>query len=174
MAHAADTAVRVRSAEMWRYYSPASLVDHLALLLLAQLDGSPSPCRDNDWRWQAGPFRWNQVRASLIKWQGMNGFGRHPDTDAWQKRYGIEIPGETSADQLAAVTGWVDAGEGQRPLLLFGADRPSPLEEAVGTHRTDAHWSATLTGQLESVLAGDESWPHAYLAQRSLKRNENR
>ncbi len=164
IAHAVDTAVHVRSGELSRHYSPAQLAAHVSELLLSQLDATTSPCGPDEWRWQAGPFRWNHLRAALQRRsQEQAAKGRHPDSRMWRERYGVEVPGETIDEQLAAINGWVVALKKRRRRLLFGGEQPSPLEEAVGDIHTSKGWQKTLTAKLAASVTIEAPWPDAYL-----------
>jgi len=176
VAHVIDRAVAVRSAGMTQHYSPADLVAHAAAVALAQVDGSPSPCGVEEWRWQAGPFRWNHIRAGLRAWAG-DGEGDkppHPDTPLWRRVYGVDVRGDTWAEQVATVQAWVDRERHHRALLLFGNLRPSPIEEAVGMERADHGWKPSLEKTLASLGTMRRQWANAYLAESRLSPNPDR
>jgi hypothetical protein len=164
VSHAVDRSGHVRARELSRHYSPAQLTEHVSELLLTQLDGETSPCNPDDRRWQAPPFRWFPLCAMLAKAQQELGFGRLPKTAALEDRYGVELPGETLAEQLEALTARIDNEEGRRPTLLFGSEIPSPLEQAVGAERTDRRWDKALAGQLAKAVVLEQPWPQNYLA----------
>jgi len=81
----------------------------------------------------------------------------------WRERYGVEVPGETIDEQLAAINGWVVALKKRRRRLLFGGEQPSPLEEAVGDIHTSKDWQKTLTSKLAASVTIEAPWPDAYL-----------
>ena len=164
LAHAVHRAVEVRAAALWHDFSPGELAEHVSEVLRAMLDDHSLPCGDDDWRWQAGPFRWNQLRAMLASACKEAGAGRIPDSSTWEARYRTEIPGESAAVQMDAVNGWVDAKETHRPAILFGAERPSPLERAVGAGREESAWERALAKSLVQTVVIEKPWPQAYLA----------
>lgn len=165
VAHVIDRAVAVRSAAVTPRYSPADLVAHAAAVALAQVDGIPSPCGTEEWRWQAGPFRWNQVRASLKSWKGSDADDKppHPDTTLWRQLYDVDVTGGTCFEQIATVQAWVDSEEHHRLDVLFGNVDPSPLEESIATARTDDEWERTLRGALACLVGMRQPWVEANL-----------
>ena len=168
LAHAVHRAVEVRAAALWHDFSPGELAEHVSEVLRAMLEDPPVPCGDDDWRWQAGPFRWNQLR-SMLATACEAGAGRIPDSSTWEERYRTEIPGDSAVVQLDAVNGWVDAQETRRPAVLFGAEHPSPLERAVGAGREESGWRRALAKSLTQAVVIEKPWPQAYLAREQAR-----
>jgi len=163
IAHVIDRAVAVRSSGVVQHYSPADLVEHAAAVALAQVDGAQSPCGDDDWRWQAGPFRWNRVRAALKRWKDDGKTSPHPDTPAWERRYRVTFRGQSCIAQITTIQGWIDHDERHRQGLLFGCTKPAPLENALGVKRSDDSWEPSLQKAVAFLAPLRQCWPHTYL-----------
>lgn len=169
IAHAIERSVHLRSGVLTVEYSPAGLAAHLSELLLSQLDGKPLPCGRNDWRFQAGPFRWNRVRFSLSRdWRDSgDGASTGAESRRWLERYGIDVPGNTAGEQLETLNLWVAARTKLRLPVLFGDEGMSPLERSVGCGHTTKEWPDALDATLRMAVTGEQPWLHDYLTPKS-------
>ncbi|HET8683435.1 MAG TPA: hypothetical protein VFM54_16435, partial [Micromonosporaceae bacterium] len=164
--HAADAAVAARSAVIVRTAAPAGLAAHVTDVMRDRLAGRDS-CSKDESQWLAYPYRWALVWDELMRLvRGSPTAPRHPRSAEWESHHGRAIPGLDAAEQLEAVQRWHAARQRDqraRHEVLFGADRPSTLERAVGVPVTAEDWPDRLTealGQLEDV-----AWAQRYLAQ---------
>jgi hypothetical protein len=144
---AVDAAVAVRSGVLARSLSPADLAAHVADALRAQIR-TATVCPVPEWEWLPQEHRWDPVYRKLRrKLRTDPAAGRHPDSGAWEQRYGRVIPGPTCADQLDLVRQWRQAARRKAAAieeLRHGTTRPSALEAAIGARRADPDWTRRL------------------------------
>lgn len=163
VAQAAVRGVRGRAAALCRHFSPLALAEHAVDVVRAQRAGAAVPCVPEEWQWQAGPFRWYSVRKELRAARSSGAVvGQHVRTAEWEERYGRRLVGSL-AEQEEVVRRWVEAEEGWRETVLFGAESPSPLEEAVGCRRGEPQWADRLSLALQALVLRSP-WPLRYLA----------
>ncbi len=165
VAHVIARAVAVRSTGLSSWYSPADFAEHAASVVLAQLGDKPSPCGGDEWRWQAGPFRWNHIRGVLKRWKrdGDRDKLPHPDAGLWRQLYGVDVSGNTCVEQITTVQEWVDREEHHRMGLLFGNAYPSALEEGIGEDRMASNWEPALHKAVAHLIGIRQAWAEAYL-----------
>lgn len=100
-------ALRVQSAVDDRYtglvthYQPESLADHLVGCARDRLDDVGVPCDGSETEWQAGRYRWADVRAALAD-ASTAPPGPHPETSRWASR-GLHLSGDSQLKQRAAL-----------------------------------------------------------------------
>ncbi|MBF6332352.1 helicase HerA-like domain-containing protein [Nocardia transvalensis] len=108
IAHRLTTGIDARYRGLTGYYQPETLTAHLIRVAFAQM--GLLPCIDDlacgngtrcDTRWQAGDYRWADVRRALTD-PDIPTDAPHPDTEAWIRR-GLFLPGATPAEQLEAL-----------------------------------------------------------------------
>lgn len=102
LAHAIERAVEARRPLLRRWLDPADLADHVLAELTARLGLRPTPAEDHR-RFQAGVFRWQDVRAELMAAVARHGPHSprrpHPLTEQWAQR-GLILDGTDAAAQL--------------------------------------------------------------------------
>jgi DNA helicase HerA-like ATPase len=95
--HRIGAAIETRYAGLADCYQPEALGTHLAEVALRALHSDQSICDGSEVRWQAGAFRWVDVRRALKAFEGT---GPHPATPHWAHR-GLHLTGATRDEQLA-------------------------------------------------------------------------
>jgi hypothetical protein len=156
VAHAVEVAVQARSQQLLPLYDPRSLAAHVAAAMRAVLwDRVDGRCLGGEWRFQAGPYRWQDVSRQLTEAVMRGTSGRHPDSASWEAR-GLGLPGTTCRQQLMELEAF---GLGPMPwqTLVFGSTRPSRTEAAVGCPRDAPEWAARLAARSE-FLRSDGGW----------------
>ncbi|GAB2672224.1 ATP-binding protein [Nocardia goodfellowii] len=104
-----EHAVRDRYIGIAADYQPESLTEHLIESATAIAEFGECPCRerDDEYRWQAGQYRWYDIYRQLA--DAVDTDARHPLTARWAER-GIDLTaGSTIAEQrgiLAADRVW--------------------------------------------------------------------
>jgi hypothetical protein len=152
IAHRVQLAVDRRYSGLLSYYQPERLAKHLALSAVATVDDPTSRCAGTEVEWQAGWYRWADVFAELLEYDGST---PHPNTEAWAAR-GLQLSG-TAADQLEQLR--------QRPdvwlpsaTIITGTGPPWPYLEAadrLSYHPTAAERFLAAT----EYLGLDTDWP---------------
>ena len=140
IAHGVDHAVAERSPAILDRIGPADLAAHVAGALRNHLWGTRSGCPSEP-SWTATPFVGYLVLDDLTDF-ARHDTGRHPRTTEWETNLGVELPGDTAAEQLHhAQWSWATA-HSRRVLdgVLFGADTPCWIERHLGTDRTAPDW----------------------------------
>jgi hypothetical protein len=163
IAHGVEHAVSLRAGDLARHYTPDELAGHVAGELRSMLDGATDAGDDEDWRWQAGPFRWNQLLSVLTVAERRGERGRHADSAMWEARYGVEIPGATCTAQREVVRSWAVTESKRRSAVLFGVGEPSRLETAVGLTRNQDGWDDGLASVIARAVQLEVPWPQNYL-----------
>ncbi|MCK9901581.1 hypothetical protein CC117_12880 [Parafrankia colletiae] len=104
LAHAVERAVDARRPLLRRWLDPADLADHILAELTARLGLRPPPTEDH-LRFQAGVYRWHDVRGRLEAAVTRRGPGAarqpHPHTEQWARR-GLILDGADVVDQMRA------------------------------------------------------------------------
>jgi hypothetical protein len=164
ISHAADAAVAARVPAISTRVSPARLAVHVvAAMRQAVGDGRPG-CPAEEPQYLAPPFRWALVRDALRSGAPPGGEGRHPRSEEWERSYGQQVPGNSAAEQLQAVTRWCarDQRDVQAVAAVIWGTRPrTAIEQAVGCHAGDPGWPAQLAQMLAAFARSP--WPRALL-----------
>jgi hypothetical protein len=178
IAHAVDDAIAARVPAIigTPASAPASgsgalgataLAAHVAAAMHAALGDGAWPCQRDEPQWLAPAWQWERLVAILESREREHpGGGPHPDTAAWQARLGRRIPGNTCAEQAAAVWSW--HARAQRDLagvtgVTLGYRTPSVIERAVGAQAADPDWDARLAGALADFTFDGPQWPASLL-----------
>ncbi|RSD10349.1 ATP-binding protein [Amycolatopsis eburnea] len=126
VAHRIQAAVDARYAGIAEYNSPGDFIAHLAESAWRTLRGEPHGCDVPEVRWQAGTYRWFDVRRALKT----PGDGPHPDTASWAAR-GLVLDGRTRAEQLARLADRPDSWRNDNATVI-GTVKPTLIEVAAG------------------------------------------
>ncbi|MDQ1392265.1 MAG: hypothetical protein QOF30_1242 [Acidimicrobiaceae bacterium] len=149
---AAERAVAAREVSLAEFVDPVDLVHHVVDSLKDRLGQDRRTCGGDERRWQAGVWRWVDVRKALE--QDGASPGRHPLSPEWARR-GLVVAGDTSSGQLAALRENVAY---QRPAhrLAIGSPKVSGLDAALdelgGPDRAADHLEMTVS----QVVTGGE------------------
>jgi uncharacterized protein len=167
LAQGIEAAVTSRATGLVPDYPPMALATHVLDVARAQLAAEPVPGGREEWRWQAGPFRWYDVhRALRARIRSGDGEAPHPLTGEWERRYNRKLVGATCTEQERTLVGWQRTERGRTNVLLFGSSRRPGLAAGVGASPSDAGWSEALGRSLRGVELASP-WPLRYLAKRS-------
>jgi hypothetical protein len=168
LAHAVQRAVAARSPAIARHVSPDALAARAVAVLAAQLERSSPPAGPPAAEWLVDPYRWEHVRKSLWDWSegGTTDASAHPDTALWRSQLALDLPGATCTEQMLALKRRIAGVQELRPTVLFGCDKPSALEWAVGVPRTDERWASALADAVQRFAAHSYEWPAARFAAR--------
>ncbi|CUU58128.1 DNA helicase HerA, contains HAS-barrel and ATPase domains [Parafrankia irregularis] len=102
LAHAVERAVDARRPLLRRWLDPADLADHILADLTARLGLRPPPTEDHR-RFQAGVYRWHDVRghldAAVAQAEPGSPGGPHPHTERWARR-GLILDGADVVEQM--------------------------------------------------------------------------
>ncbi|MGW5740914.1 ATP-binding protein [Amycolatopsis sp. NPDC003861] len=127
VAHRIQAAVDARYAGIAEYNAPGEFVAHLAASATRTLNGEPG-CAFPEVRWQAGTYRWFDVKRALKPREGRDDTP-HPATESWAAR-GLVLEGRTRAEQLAELLDRPECWRDDDPTVL-GTVRPTPIDTAV-------------------------------------------
>jgi DNA helicase HerA-like ATPase len=165
LAHAADAAAAARAAVIASRVSVPDLAAHVTAAMRAALDERRWLCQRAEPAYLAPCYRWALVRDGLRTCDRKDSSaGPHPDSAAWAGSYGRPIPGDTCAQQLAAVERWFEADQreaGVVQAVAFGTGDPAAVERAAGARRVDGDWDSRLADVLGEFR--DCRWPADYL-----------
>jgi hypothetical protein len=125
VAHRIQAAVDARYAGIAEYNAPGDFLAHLAASAWRTLREEPHGCDVPEVRWQAGTYRWFDVKRALKA----PGDGPHPDTAAWAGR-GLILDGRTRAEQLAELVDRPDYWRDDNATVL-GTAKPTLIDVAV-------------------------------------------
>jgi len=168
IAHRAQAAVDVRYPEIVLLFTPDDLAAHVAAVALAQALGHPSPCGRVEYWYQAGPYRWMDVRSVLTKAvrTSQPTDGPHPATDTWRTLRGLSLDGDTPAAQLDALRRQ-PAARRPKDNVVYGLVSPAPLVRAIAALSGHEEWRARLAEALDflsfGTTPGSIDWSGAYL-----------
>jgi hypothetical protein len=116
-------------------------------VIRARLDGG-NVCNGEEPQWFTVPYRWCLVLEELqATHRRTPGAGRHPDSQAWERRYGRPIPGNDIAEQLDQVSRRWDRDQRDHAAIdatLWGTVTPSAIETATGARRDEEDWAQRL------------------------------
>jgi hypothetical protein len=156
LSHAADSAVRARSAQLQPQMQPWLFATHCRAVLVNGLYYDCHRCYDDDWRFLGEPYKWVWVLQRLT---GDDDAPRHPDTADWERVYRRPIPGPTRAEQRKIVQRWQNElykDSAGRAAVTFGTSRPSALELAIGACTADGDaWRGKVAAALEYFTDAD-------------------
>jgi hypothetical protein len=149
LSHAIERAVGARSAHLRRYFDVAdfkvAVVDHLESQIAT---GESSPVRDHT-RWQAGPFRFRDVKTTVENHRKRNRPLEPGKRAEWRKR-GLAVKDDQTLDQI----------EAHLLALARAEDRGGILGDASQTGLLDAVAGATGGRTADSVrMAFGEALP---------------
>ncbi len=165
LAHAVDAATAARTSVIAGRVSAPGLAAHVTAAMRAALDDRRWLCERAEPAYLAPCYRWALVLDSLKTLHRKDSAaGRHPDSAAWAAGYGRAIPGDTCAEELAAVARWYEADQRDQAIVravAFGNGEPSAVERAVGARIADEDWDQRLTNALSEFR--DCHWPADYL-----------
>jgi hypothetical protein len=109
-------------------------------------------------RYLARPYRWRRLWDELL---AIDLDAPHPRAAEWEKIYGREIPGASTAAQAALVRSWLDTDQrdpAELEAVSFGSRRPSALERATDASFGGQDWAGRLTARIGEHFAGTR-WP---------------
>jgi hypothetical protein len=161
VSQAVDAAVAARIPAISARLSPVALAVHVADAMRQAVSDGTRACEPEEPMYLAPSYRWALVRDVL---RAADGEGRHPRSGEWERAYGTPIPGDTSKDQLTAVTRWYarDQRDAQAVATVIWGTRPrTAIEQAVGCRAGDPGWPALLAGMLTAFTP--TPWPRALL-----------
>lgn len=162
-----QASVDTRYPALIAVYQPEELISHLLDHVNQRLNGQQAACGPTETRWQAGQFRWIDVRRTLRA--HLSSTEPHPDTARWKTR-GLDLPGNTCKEQLQSLLRRQDSAVPQ-PVALRGSD-PRPRYE-VATEQLDAHADPyERLAPASRYLNIQGQWPqmHLYRAEWSKRR----
>ncbi len=154
------------------YRPRKSLLMHIRDAAMATVYGQTPTCNMRDEvRFQAGPYRWNDVKHALLRAVENGMPNRHPATDDWLRERDLNLPGNSASEQVQLL---LARPESTLPsdAILYGAVRPSQIERA--TERHGGHkptWEERLM-EATSFLSfpnntpGTKMWPLRYMTRR--------
>ncbi|MEV4481406.1 ATP-binding protein [Micromonospora coxensis] len=167
LSHAVDGAVAARSAYLSGRCDPDELAKHVVDSLHWTALGGGT-CAPQEIDFLAHRYRWAVLRDELRAEAAAApaDAGRSAHSAEWARRYGVEIPGRTVREQLAAVSTLFDVDQRDRTAyrgVAFGARAPSVIETAVGAEYGTPSWPERLTEAVDTHFA-DCRWPARVLA----------
>ncbi len=162
VSHAVDDAVASRSALLSARCDPDDLAKHVVDSLHWTAFGG-GHCAKQEPGFLAHPYRWAVLRDDLrAEASGAApGAGRSARSAEWARRYGVDVPGRTLADQLAAVSTWFDTDQRDRDacrVATLGSRTPSLIETAVGVGCDALSWPDRLAETVDAHFAACR-WP---------------
>jgi hypothetical protein len=128
VAHRIQAAVDARYAGIAEYNAPGEFIAHLAASAWRTLNGEPPGCAFPEVRWQAGTYRWFDVKRAL-KPRGGPDDEPHPATESWAAR-GLVLDGRTRAEQLTELLDRPDCWRDDDATVI-GTVRPSLIDVAA-------------------------------------------
>jgi len=163
--YAAQVAVDTRYGALIRFFQPEALITHARDCALATLDGAAPPCSSGDVAFQAGPYRWMDVRRELENAieDGMEGV--HPLSEDWRDARKLTLSGDTLAAQLESL--WqVPEMRLSSDAVIFGMASPSRFEALLMSLSNVGEQPQRLREAFDHLNFGDYFWPADYLATR--------
>ncbi|MER7459323.1 ATP-binding protein [Micromonospora sp. NPDC126480] len=166
VSHAVDDAVAARSAQLSASCDPGDLAKHVVDSLHWAAFGGGHCAEQEPW-FLAHPYRWAVLRDDLRAEasRAAPGAGRSARSPEWARRYGVDVPGRTVAEQFAAVSTWFDADQRDRDagrMVAFGLRTPSVVETAVGVRCDAPSWPDRLAQAVDTCFAACR-WPMVVL-----------
>jgi len=156
----AERAVAAREAALSAFVDPGDFRRHLIAALRAQLADEDDVCTDDGPRWQAGTWRWVDVRASLEEaaTSPKAAGRRHEWSDRWERR-GLILPGAKIAEQLTSLGRDVTYLPSKAHRVAVGALKVSGLAAALDTFVGRSTAPEDLEAAFRQVTTG-EKLPH--------------
>ena len=152
LAYGVDAAVGVRYPALSTFYSPYDFGQHLLEVALSQMHKGLTPCDWTDVQWQAGPYRWRDVRTSLHDPPHTSGDQLHEDTEFWTRR-GLDLGGDNHREQLANLMNHPIRRLPTQPYLA-GDAKLSGLQGALRELAGSAASTYEVTTACEAVVSG--------------------
>lgn len=154
-------------------YRPGkSLLTHVRDAAMAAVDGGERRCNiRSEVRFQAGRYRWSDIRHDLRE-AVKNGMpDRHPATDNRLRKRGLTLSGNSAGEQLKYL---LARPESTLPgdAILYGVVRPSRIERAIERHGGHKPaWEERLMHATSFLMFpnntdGDKIWPLRFMKQR--------
>jgi len=153
------------------YRDGKTVLAHVRDAALAMVEGRERRCNiRSEVRFQAGRYRWDDVRHDLREAVKSGMAGRHPATDKWRER-GLNLPGDSAGEQLTYLLSRPEStllGD----AILYGVAKPSRIEQAVERHGGQKPtWEGRLMHATSFLTfphntGGDTIWPLRFMKQR--------
>ncbi|MDQ6669929.1 MAG: hypothetical protein M3069_04140, partial [Chloroflexota bacterium] len=113
-------------------------------------------CQDGEWRWQAGRRRFHDILLALRSEASGNQM-RHPHSDVWREQRGLDLRGNSYAEQLESLRGHALAQYAHQRELLRGSDLTPGFQRAadelVPTGEAALRLEEALTEMLDAPRA---------------------
>jgi len=158
MSQCAQAAVDARYPEIVRVFTPDDLAAHVSALALSQLLSQPAPCRRPEYQFQAGPYRWQDVRRALVNAERDDRAVLRTRLESWRAR-GLVLTGETPAELLADLRRQ-PAALRRKDSVVHGVDVPSRFIRAVGDLSKKTEWQDRLKEALRFLTFGTPTHPY--------------
>ncbi|MEG3635654.1 ATP-binding protein [Micromonospora palythoicola] len=162
LSHVVDEAVAARAAYLSNRCDPDDLAAHVVESLHWTAFGG-GHCARQETGFLAHRYRWavlrDELRAEVNR--AAPEAGRSARSTEWARQYGVDVPGDTVAEQFAAVSTWFDADQRDHTagrILAFGSRTPSVIETAVGVRRDAPSWPGRLAEAIDTHFAACR-WP---------------
>ncbi len=154
----AQAAVDVRYPEIVRVFTPDDLAAHTSKLALSQLLGWLTPCRRPEYQFQAGPYRWQDVRRVLINAERDGKVVSQARLESWRAR-GLELTGGNPTELLADLR-HQPAALCYKDTVIHGVEASSRLMKAVGDLSKKTEWKLRLEEALNFLVFGTSTHPY--------------
>ncbi len=168
LGHCIQMAVDARYSELALFFQPETLEAHVREVVQCQLTYQPDPCSVAEVQFQAGPYRWTDVRADLQAAQSQDVDGPHPKTERWRLDRGLTLAGRTPTDQLASLARH-SAYMRDPDATLYGVALPSRMEIAVDSLSKAASWRDRFREATEHLGFEEDDWPMTYILERGSR-----
>ena len=158
----AQTAIDARYPELIPISQPEVLVKHVSNVAMRQLDGQPDLCTPDEVRFQAGAYRWRNLRADLEIAQKRGLVGLHAKTERWKRERKLILAGTSVAEQLESLKRQ-PAYLRQRDPIVHGLAAPSRIQLAMDRLSVKAAWADRLDEALTFLDFSPNNWSQAYI-----------
>jgi hypothetical protein len=168
---AVDMAVAARVPAFIARVSPGAFARHVATAMREGVATGEWLCEHDEPQYLAPAYQWSVIHDALrLAYRGTS-TGRHPQSEEWELRYGLPIPGDTCARQFSTVKRRSERAQQDHDalaIIAWGSRARSAIEQAVGTTRDDEQWNGRFGDSLEAF--GSPRWPSNYLRRQALVR----